>query len=454
MTSDGDRKKQENAKGFAGLSSMVSDVDSTLKNAQKHTQEAPSTQSTRKPPAPETAVHESRSEPETQTYQQPAPPPDSSSTGKWLLGIGAVFGVLWLAAQPDDKGSSNTSSYPRPQPSASAPLAPNSQPPAGQTQTPGRPTEQRPSVGQNNVLTIAQIRYCLAEEIRLDAAGPTISSYDHSEVDRFNGYIGDYNSRCSAYRYRDGTLERARREIEPYRRQLAAEGRERFARGSTSAPRGSTTRSLPDPTVRAIQQRLNELGYDAGTVDGLFGPQTRSAIIAFQKEHGLEATGTPSLSLLQVALTVVNRRQSNGSGGRTPDLSRLSSAERQSIESACSTDKYMNGPAAYNRCLADQLAAMSGQSQRPDLSRLSSTEKQSIESVCSTDKYMNGPAAYNKCLQAQLIARDRQGISPDLSRLSLSDRRSIEASCSTDKYVNGPAAYNRCLSNQLKTIGY
>ncbi len=41
-----------------------------------------------------------------------------------------------------------------------------------------------------------------------------------------------------------------------------------------------------------------------------------------------------------------------------PDLSQLTPEERQSIESACSYDKLMNGPAAYNECLRKQLAAL------------------------------------------------------------------------------------------------
>jgi len=36
------------------------------------------------------------------------------------------------------------------------------------------------------------------------------------------------------------------------------------------------------------------------------------------------------------------------------------------------------------------------------LSDLNAAEKQSIEAVCSTDKYRNGPAAYNQCLNLQL----------------------------------------------------
>lgn len=307
MTSDGDRKNKENATGFAGLSSMVSDIDSTLKDAQKNTQQARPAQSARKLPEPPSAVHEDRSEAQTQSYQKNAQPPDGPSAAKWLLGAGAVFGILWLVSLADNSSSPNTSSHSRPPQSASVTSAPT-----GPTQVSARPTEQKPSVGRNNVLTIAQIRYCLAEEIRLDAAESTISGYNHSDVDRFNGYIGDYNSRCSAYRYRQGTLERARREIEPYRGQLEAEGRNRFVRASTlgsGSTRGSTARSAPDATVKAIQQRLNELGYDAGAVDGLFGPRTRSAIVAFQNDHGLDASGTASQSLLQAALAAGDRRQ-------------------------------------------------------------------------------------------------------------------------------------------------
>ena len=43
--------------------------------------------------------------------------------------------------------------------------------------------------------------------------------------------------------------------------------------------------------VRRLQERLNALGYDAGTVDGIFGYGTRNAVIAFQRAKGLVADG-------------------------------------------------------------------------------------------------------------------------------------------------------------------
>ncbi len=43
--------------------------------------------------------------------------------------------------------------------------------------------------------------------------------------------------------------------------------------------------------VRKIQERLRELGYLNGNVDGAYGGQTRNAVIAFQKENGLTPDG-------------------------------------------------------------------------------------------------------------------------------------------------------------------
>ena len=43
--------------------------------------------------------------------------------------------------------------------------------------------------------------------------------------------------------------------------------------------------------VVLIQNRLNEIGYNAGTADGFFGETTHNAAVAFQTDHGLDADG-------------------------------------------------------------------------------------------------------------------------------------------------------------------
>jgi len=43
--------------------------------------------------------------------------------------------------------------------------------------------------------------------------------------------------------------------------------------------------------VADLQKKLNSLGYNAGKADGIFGSQTRSAVMAFQKANGLAVDG-------------------------------------------------------------------------------------------------------------------------------------------------------------------
>ena len=287
MTGDENQKKGE-GKGFAGLSSLVSDVDTTLPPPAPKKEPAAAAPSAGRP-----ASQPSQPQPsQRQTYQEPAQPSSGdSSGGKWVLGIAAVIGVLWLI------GESNKTTTTSPAPAYSPP-AQNYSPPT-QPQAPSRPTESKPPVGQDLVFSREQIRYCLAEDIRMDGAKSAVNNYIDSDVDRFNAMVADYNSRCGSFRYRTGALESARRDVEPYRSQLQSEGRSRFARaatGSLSTP--APARPAPGATVQAIQRKLNELGYEAGATDGLMGGRPRSAIIAFQQDSGLTATGVADQALL------------------------------------------------------------------------------------------------------------------------------------------------------------
>jgi len=138
------------------------------------------------------------------------------------------------------------------------------------------------------------------------------------------------------------------------------------------------------------------------------------------------------------------------SGQTQPDISGLSPEDHRSIESACSNAKYLDGPAAYRRCLQTQLDALGG-SKFARLSELGPEDRRSIESACSNAKYLDGPAAYHRCLQTQLDALGGSKF-PDISGLSPEDRRSIESACSNAKYLDGPAAYRQCLRTQLSAL--
>ncbi|MBT8083725.1 MAG: lytic murein transglycosylase, partial [Woeseia sp.] len=55
--------------------------------------------------------------------------------------------------------------------------------------------------------------------------------------------------------------------------------------------------------VRALQTSLNSLGYLNDEPDGLFGPNTRRALSAFQRDRDLRADGFPSEEALRVVRT-------------------------------------------------------------------------------------------------------------------------------------------------------
>ncbi len=65
-----------------------------------------------------------------------------------------------------------------------------------------------------------------------------------------------------------------------------------------------STAALPDEeplslkAIEEMQALLNAKGYDAGTPDGLVGPQTRAALRAYQADQGLPADGYPTQAVI------------------------------------------------------------------------------------------------------------------------------------------------------------
>lgn len=220
MTDENEQRKNGEAKGFAGLSSLVSDVDDVLTPAKKpapqNTPESAAGQAQRVPPP---VPSPQRPRP-SQAYQPPSQSGAGSSGKKWFLGIAAVIGVVWFISASNQQPSSSSPAYRPAQETSTSYPAPAPEP--------AQPWEDRPPVGQSLVLTPAQITYCLAEDIRLEGANAVVDNYSDSQVNRYNALVDDYNSRCSSFRYRSGALESARRAVEPYRSQLLAEGRSRF----------------------------------------------------------------------------------------------------------------------------------------------------------------------------------------------------------------------------------
>lgn len=195
------------ATGFAALGDL-----SSVAMPAKAEPEAPAI----KPEAPASA--EARASPpapeptQTGPYQgQQASVGGRSGKGKVIAVVLVGLGALWMFS-----GSNNHSGRPT---SAST----NS--PA---YTPSPPLESAPPIGTGLLLERDKVRYCVAEDIRLDGAKTALNHHNQFDVDRFNGMIADYNSRCSSFRYRQGVLESVRREAEADRFRLEAQGAARF----------------------------------------------------------------------------------------------------------------------------------------------------------------------------------------------------------------------------------
>ncbi|MGY1738963.1 N-acetylmuramoyl-L-alanine amidase [Geodermatophilus sp. SYSU D00684] len=70
-------------------------------------------------------------------------------------------------------------------------------------------------------------------------------------------------------------------------------------------------RPMRGDDVTNLQERLLELGYDAGRADGIFGRETESGLQAFQRDYGLTADGTCGPATLR-ALRQLGRKVTGG----------------------------------------------------------------------------------------------------------------------------------------------
>lgn len=57
------------------------------------------------------------------------------------------------------------------------------------------------------------------------------------------------------------------------------------SKSNTSTKNTSETKTKPDTTaqIKAVQEKLNNLGYDCGTPDGIIGKKTKASIKNFRK---------------------------------------------------------------------------------------------------------------------------------------------------------------------------
>ncbi len=229
-----EEKNARVGKGFAGLDSLVSEVDVAQSTDLNSKSESPKVNET-----PSLQQGEERGGSET-----PPPQDASDSSAKkwlWVIAVFIVLAVIGLVSKgPKSPASSYTSSSYSPAQGYSPTPAPVS-----------RPEESKPPVGQDLIFSMSQIRYCLAEDIRMDGAKAALNNYNGTDVDRFNTMVADYNSRCGHFRYRSGSLESAKSEVAQFADILKKEGEARFSSNVDSSPSKSVS-SVGDVTLDSV----------------------------------------------------------------------------------------------------------------------------------------------------------------------------------------------------------
>jgi len=260
---------------------------------------------------------------------------------RMFWGTAAVGGIILFVA--NQKPSATRTTYTPPSYTTPAPQSPSSP-----KQNPTPPPLAQPNLAEDmplagdgsRVLSASQIRYCLFQDVRLDTIRPEV--VENEDVDQFNAMVNDWNSRCGRYRYREGDMTSAQSALVVKRADLEADGRRiaaslpsRLWPKPATLPNGSTTQSptpqspaappasapppfslqpLPPPVevtqapsaglgggsyahepsdllkvedATRVQQRLSELGYFSGIVDGMWGPRSRTALRDFKKANSL-----------------------------------------------------------------------------------------------------------------------------------------------------------------------
>ena len=79
-----------------------------------------------------------------------------------------------------------------------------------------------------------------------------------------------------------------------------------------------TSPDMKGEDVKELQKRLNALGFDCGTADGIFGSKTENGVIAFQTAAGIEVDGKfgkESFAALSAYSTPENEPESDDAQG-------------------------------------------------------------------------------------------------------------------------------------------
>ncbi|GMW00558.1 MAG: hypothetical protein AMXMBFR84_16950, partial [Candidatus Hydrogenedentota bacterium] len=299
-------------KGFSGLSDLVSDIS----KASDQSGTSP-IGGTTPPPLPKATPPKPKETVPQDTHQTPTMSPVAGPTAsrgeggdnsgaKWIVGI--VVAIVALIVWVSNNSESNAPKEPYKAPTSSPrynytpSVSPATSPLTNWTGQTSNVRYEKPPVGQNNVLSVPQICWCLREDIRIETMRDVANTEE--SVTKFNGLVDDYNSRCGSFKYREGTLEQAKRTVESQRSEIVSEAIEEVMQWGRSPSLALPSESAPKRPnyrdTREAQELLTALGYDPGPIDGDYGRFTSDAIKAFQKDMGRPQNGAIDAVILDL----------------------------------------------------------------------------------------------------------------------------------------------------------
>lgn len=299
---------------------------------------------------------------------------------------------------------------------------------------------EMPRVGRDRLLSVAEIRWCLREDARIEVLQQRLAT---QEPQRFNLMVSEYNRRCTRFRYHDDELEHARRDIDDARRWIVEE-----ALGEAYAPSASGTSTKLAAAgysllTQDVQGLLSAVGHDPGPIDGYYGARTKVAVEAFEKDLGRSPTGAISEALRRELLD-----RARSAGVAESRLLRATTAERGAIRASCAG---ATGVAGYNRCVESELAALA-QRRPPPARRATEAERAVIDDVCLRAKLRGGEAEFARCVEEQLADLAQLESEPSVAAMTEAERATVQGRCSSTGSFYGPAAFYRCAQERLAEV--
>jgi hypothetical protein len=291
-----------------------------------------------------------------------------------------------------------------------------------------------PPAGLYRVLPVAQIRWCLREDIRIEV----LQRNAHGTTQSFNAKLADYNRRCTHFRYRDDDLAQARRDVDEARAAIVEEATaEAYAAAASGKPAAADYSVL----TKDVQELLRALDYAPGAVDGFYGAKTKAAVEAFEADQGRRPSGVISEALRRELL--VRLRDAGIAEARLFEAG--TAADRQAVRATCGRAV---GVAVYNRCVESELERIAAGRPARALP-VTDSERAVIDEACARAKIRDGDTGHDRCVAEQIADLAQLDGKPSLAALTDGERKAIADACDSIGAFYGPAAFYRCAQEQL-----